>query len=303
MTAPVTVLEPITVIDAMLIASNVPETDYAAWSSGTTYGVGDRCIVTTSVHQVFESLVAANLNHPPATSPDHWAVVKPTNRWAVFDKSNSTQTVQANSITYQLRPAGSINTVALLNLTGAVSAQIRMIHPTEGTKYDKTTELASLPPYPDWWSWYFDTRTAPPLMLALDLPGVRGCDLYIDITGTSELAVGVILIGMARGIGLGMQSGARASIQDYSRKETDDFGNTTLVQRAFAKRLSLSFPLLAEQTDDVFDLLSRLRAVPCLWLGSSTRATSVLYGFYKDFEVVLSNGRLSDVTLQLEGLT
>lgn len=303
MTAPVTVLEPLQVVDSMLIATDVPEADYGVWSSGTTYAVGQRCILTTGVHKVYESLVAANINHPPATSPDQWAVVGPTNRWALFDRSNSTQTVKPSSMSFQLRPPGSINTLALLNLTGATSVRVRMIHATYGTVYDKTYSLASLPADTGWWSWFFDARTAPSLMLALDLPGLQGCDLYVDITGTTELAVGVLLIGQARGFGMGMLSGAKAGIQDYSRKETDDFGNTVLVQRAFAKRLDLSVPILAEQTDDVADLLARLRATPCLWVGLSSRGITVLYGFYKEFEIVLTNGRISECSLQLEGLT
>lgn len=42
------VLAPVAVTDAVLLASNLAETDHAAWGSGTTYAVGDRVIVATT---------------------------------------------------------------------------------------------------------------------------------------------------------------------------------------------------------------------------------------------------------------
>ena len=42
------VLAPIPITDAVLTASNLPETDYAAWSSGTAYSTGALVIVTST---------------------------------------------------------------------------------------------------------------------------------------------------------------------------------------------------------------------------------------------------------------
>jgi len=43
------IIRPITLLDSMLTASNVPETDYAEFAMATTYGVGDYCMVATGL--------------------------------------------------------------------------------------------------------------------------------------------------------------------------------------------------------------------------------------------------------------
>ena len=54
------IIRPITLTDAMLTSSNVPETDYTAYNAATTYVGGDRCIDTT-LHTVYESLPSSGI--------------------------------------------------------------------------------------------------------------------------------------------------------------------------------------------------------------------------------------------------
>lgn len=304
MTNPLIVVRPVSVTDAMLISTDVTEADYAAWSAVTTYALGDRCIVTADVHLIYESLAAGNLNHDPVTDTTNWIEVSPTNRWALFDGSNSTvTTAPSGSMTYTLRPVGGINAFAALNLTGVNTVRVRLTHTTLGTVYDTTTDISSTPPDVGWWAWFFGTRTAPSLMVLTDLPGILGCDLIVDFSGTVDMSVGVVLFGEARSVGVGLLQGARVGIVDYSRKETDTWGNTVLVQRAFAKRANFSIPIMSGQVDSVIDYLATLRAIPCLWIGSGQYASSVVYGFYKAFEVVIAYSTVSDCSLDIEGMT
>ncbi|WP_285303354.1 hypothetical protein, partial [Klebsiella pneumoniae] len=78
------VIPPLSITDSILTSSNVAETDYATWSSGTTYNIGDRVrYVSTNIHKVYESLRVTNLNHDPTTdtsSPPYWIEVSATNR-------------------------------------------------------------------------------------------------------------------------------------------------------------------------------------------------------------------------------
>lgn len=297
------VVEPVQVTSAMLLATDVPEADHPVWSAVTTYALGARVIRTTGVHKVFESLQAGNLARTPESSPDWWVEVGPTNRWALFDRANSTQTAQANAMSYDVQLAGAINAVSALNVAGANSVRVRLIHPVLGTIYDVTTELASLSAEPGWWQWFFGTRTAPTVLLATDLPGIPGCRLLVDFAGTTDLAVGVLLFGELREVGAAVLAGARVSLQDYSRKETNNFGDTVLVQRAFAKRGEFSLVIPAAQVDAAVDYLATLRAVPCLWIGSGRYASTVIYGWYRDLAVSIAYYNHSECSLQIEGLT
>lgn len=299
MTTPLRIVQPLPVTDSVLVFSNVPESTYPAWSSATTYALGAR-VHLASTHKVYESAAAGNLNNDPTTSPQ-WIEVGPTNRWALFDRSNSTQTANASGFTYRLQPTAAYNVVFLGGLSGALSAQFRVTHPTLGSLFDQTLSLASLPAQAGWWEWFYGERRGPSLAV-VDVPGVIGSELRIDLTGTTALAAGVLLFGQAKEIGLLVQQGARVGIQDYSRKETTDFGDTVLVQRAYAKRAVFDIPIKAELVDEAITYLASIRATACLFIGPRYES-AVIYGFYKEFDVNIAYYSHSVCSLQVEGLT
>lgn len=305
------IVKPQTITDAILDvsgsppATNVPETDYAAWSSGTTYAVGDR-VILTSTHKIYESLQATNLNKNPVSEALWWLEVAPTNRWACFDTSVSTSTKQSTNITYKLLPGNAVNAIAAINLVNATQINISMFSPmigTPGLVYSKTIDLSPLPTAPDWWSWFYGVRNAPTQAIEVDLPSYSDCEIEFELIGGADLSMGVLLIGQQRAFGVGIQYGARVGIQDYSRKETNDFGDTVLVRRAFAKRANFDLIASSGEVDSLQNFLAEVRAVPCLWVGSNQYESTTLFGFYKNFEILISYPEQSDCSLEIEGLT
>ena len=307
------IVEPITITDSALItsgsppATNVPENDYPAWSAGSTYAAGDR-VILTSTHKIYESLLSGNIGNDPTqlSSPTYWIEVGPTNRWAAFDTSVSTATVQANNITYTLEPNAAITALALLNLKNATEVNITVVSPLSGSPgivYQKSVSLISLPVSPDWWSWFYSIRRQQTQSIFTDLPAYPDGIITIELLGGSDLSVGVILIGQKQVFGLGIKYGASIGIQDYSRKETNEFGDTVLVQRAFAKRANFDLFINASEVDSLQLTLSELRAVPCLWIGSNKYEATTVFGFYKNFDILISYPEHSDCQLEIEGLT
>lgn len=306
------IVRPLTITDSILDvsgsppATNVPENDYPVWSAGTTYAAGDR-VILTSTHRIYESLLNGNTGNDPTlvSSPIYWIEVGPTNRWAVFDTSVSTQTQQANNITYRLIPGQAVNSVAVLNITEASQLTIRMISPATGSPgivYERVVDLTALPLAPGWWEWFYGQKIIPTQSILLDLPSYTDAELEIELIGTSNLAVGVILTGQQQAFGLGIKYGARVGIQDYSRKETNAFGETILVQRAFAKRANFELFLNKEEVDSMQSALSTIRATPVLWVGSNEYESTTLFGFYKNFDILISYPNHSDCELEIEGL-
>lgn len=296
------IVQPITVTDAMLISSNVPETDHAAWASGTTYALGNR-VILTSTHKVYESLQASNTNNPPATSPAWWIEVSPTNRWKVFDGSNSTQTARASSITYTLRPAQSVTALAVLNVSGATALSVTVTDPTYGVVFSQSFDFTALPLQSQWHAWFFGQKRSPRQWLNLTLPTYPDADIAISLTGGTGLAAGVILMGQQQSYGVDVEHGVRIGIQDYSRKEINEFGDTTLVQRAYAKRASFPVLVASSEVDALQAALADLRAVPALWVAEGPYEATTIFGFYKNFDVNISYPLYSDCSLELEGLT
>ncbi|MGI4948414.1 MAG: hypothetical protein ACRYHC_06940, partial [Janthinobacterium lividum] len=112
-------LQPVTVTDAVLVASSVAEDDASAWSFTTSYQTGAR-VIDAATHRIYESLVAGNASRDPATSSDVWLDVGPTNRWAAFDDALGTAVEAAGQIVMTLA-AGAIDALALLDVVAATA--------------------------------------------------------------------------------------------------------------------------------------------------------------------------------------
>jgi hypothetical protein len=309
----IVIIEPVTVTDSILDASgsppatNVPEDDFPEWDPATTYAEGDR-VILASTHRIYESLLNGNTNNDPTviSSPIYWIEVGPTNRWAVFDTSVSTQTRQANNITYTFNLSSIITSVALLNITQGSQVNITLTNLTDSpptVAYDEEFELGSLPASSDWWTWFFGERRQQIQLIVRELPVVPNAQLKIEILGGSDLGVGVIMFGQEESFGLGIKYGARVGIQDYSRKETNEFGDTILVRRAFAKRATVDVFLDNDELDAFQNTLADIRAVPVLWILSERFDSTTLFGFYKNFDILINYPDHSDCTLEIEGLT
>lgn len=303
-TYPLIVVRPLGITDAMVSApnTNVPEADYAVWSSATTYALDAR-VILTSTHKIYQSLQASNLNKDPVTQPTWWIEVAPTNKWALFDSAVSTQTKQASYIKYTVTPGQTVNALAALNLTNATQIVITVTSASAGVIYSRTIDVSLIPASPSWWDWFFGIRRAQTQCVLVDLPSYPDATIKFELYGGASLAIGVLLIGQQRAFGTGIKYGAKVGIQDYSRKEKNDFGDTVLVQRAFARRADFDLMVSADEVDSLQNFLSDVRAVPCLWIGSTEYESTTVFGFYKTFDILISYPTQSDCSLQIEGLT
>ena len=298
------VIPPLTITDSRLTSSNVAETDYAAWSSGTTYSLGQRVIVV-STHKVYESLQNSNLNKDPtlASNATWWIEVSPTNRWKMFDISNTTQTTNANSIVVTITPGQVVNSVSLMNLEG-ISIRVKVTDPLEGVVYDKTVSLNNNGTINNWYNYFFSPISKKKSVVITDMPSYGTAIIEITVTNTGRTAkCGVCTLGQINYLGEGINLGATVGIQDYSRKEKNDFGDYVVVQRNYAKRAKYTMAVLNEQIDALQNLLADLRTTACVWVGDDNYESTMIYGFYKDFDIVISNHIVSDCNIEIEGLT
>ena len=298
------VVNPLQITDAMLDVANtnVPEADYAAWSSGTPYALNDR-VILTSTHKIYQSLQAANTGRDPTTQSAWWIEVSPTNRWSVFDTSVSTQTKQSTHIKYQFTPGSTVNALAALNLTGATSIAVKVTSARLGVVYDKTFYVSPVPATSSWWDWFFGIRRSQTQKVLTDLPSYPDATIAVELFGGTDLAIGVLLVGQQRAFGAGIKYGAKVGIQDYSSKETNNFGDTVLIKRAFAKRADFEMMIGSGEVDSLQNFLADVRAIPCLWIASSAYESTIVFGFYKTFDILISYPTQSDCSLQIEGLT
>ena len=121
----------------------------------------------------------------------------------------------------------------------------------------------------------------------------------------TTVKLGSLIVGSVTKLGT-LEANPTVGIIDYSRKDTDAFGNFTFVQRNFSKRLSAQVFIDNSQLNGVQRFLNEIRATPSVWIGSedpSFEESLVIYGFYRDFNIAIPYPQTSLCQLEIEGLT
>lgn len=296
-------VKPTPITDAKLISSSVAENDHAAWSDATTYAQGNK-VILTSTHRIYESVQGGNLNKPPASDDGTWWIdIGPTNRWAMFDSAVGTVTTAAEEITVTLAP-GIASSLALLDLDGTEVRATMIDGPGGPTVYDRTITLGDSAIVVDWAGYFFDDIIPRTVAFFDDIPPYSAGRITITVSAVTTAGCGTLAIGRTIDIGK-TRMGARVGIVDYSKKETDIFGVTDILERSYAKRIEAEVYVENTRLDYVTRQLSDVRATPCVWLADNGAGyeSLVAYGFYKDWGVNISYPNHSECSLTIEGLT
>jgi len=300
MSSQLKVIKSLSLTDALLTETSVAEDPLPAWAVGTTYADGQR-VSYAPTHKVYESLAGSNVGKDPVAEPLWWQEVSPTNRWKAFDLSTSTQTQVANNDYYEITPGQAINSVAFINLLNVLSVRVRLTDAYWGVVYDKTTNLTPATSS-SWYSWLFDKRRPMTELTLADLPSYPQAVLRVDFTAAGPAFVGGIVFGSQRTIGIGVQKGARLGIQDYSRKERNEFGDVELVRRGFAKTLSISTLIENTHLDTTFEDLADFRSTPCLWICGDKYRSLTVFGFFQRFDLGIEYASHTECSIDIEGL-
>jgi hypothetical protein len=295
------IIRPVDVDDSVFQSSDVPEADYAAWAGGTTYADEDRVIVTTGYHKIYESQQAANTGNDPTTDDGTWWVeVSSTNRWKMFNAIVQEQTVQASEINTVLQSSTVVNSVALINLD-ATTVQITVTDSVEGLVYDETYTMTSYSGIQDWYAYFFEPIIRDTQLAVTDLPPYANADIGVTISSSGDAKCGALVIGQFAVLGLS-QHGVSLSIVDYSTKTTDAAGNVTIIDGAYSDKMEVDVVLDTAQIGQVKRTLTSLRTNPSVWVAQDNESDLVIYGYYREFDIILSNPTISVCSLQIEGL-
>lgn len=298
------IIRPVVVTDAVLDSSNVPENDYAEWNVGTSYTVGNR-VILLSTHRIYEAVGSSTGVNPATDDGTNWLNIGATNRWKAFDQKISDPVTQLDNISYTLTDDNSTPTaVALFGLKG-VTATVTVTDAVEGVVYSQTNSLLDSDEIFDWFSYFFEEITYVSTTLFTGIPPYRGATITVTVTeDTGETAqLGQLVFGYLTELGV-TTYGTAISIQDFSRKETDAFGNFIVVQRAFANLVDFDVRLPTQTAGRVRRILAEYRATPIVYVGNENSSFgTIVYGFYRNFDITLDTPSLSFAAIEVEGLS
>lgn len=220
----------------------------------------------------------------------------------MFDTVNGTTTTNATSINVTVAVTGRADSIGLLGLD-AETVQVIMTAGVYGTVYDQTYSLLSDSGITSWYEYFSEDVVYSADLVLTDLPLYTDPSIQVIISKASgTVTCGTMILGQSRDLGAAIY-GAQGGIQDYSRKEVDDFGNYTLVERSYAKRNRFKLVSDNTQVDAIFQLLASYRATPALWIGTDDYAMTWVFGWARDWFVEFSMMEQSHISLEIEGLT
>lgn len=279
--SPLQIIAGTRVTDAMLVGTNLAETEHAAYSGSATYNKGSRVI---HQHVIYESVQDGNTGNTPGAldSGQWWGKVGPTNKWAAFDLSSSTKALMTGDSYFELRSGQSISSVMLINCAGIQSVRLRLI---EGgtTHFDQLHSMAAVMSEPTWYSWFFDSRVNKTRLIVSDLPARPLATLRIDIypIGSETASVGTVQFGRSYKVGIGVKTGVTLERLDFSSAEENKYTGEIdyLMPRPPGKRQQLTVVLDPSEFDATDALLDRLVGVPCMFIVPGPFKALSLWGY------------------------
>lgn len=295
------IIPPMTVTPAIL-TSNVAITE-TEWTAGT-YNLGTERYVGTTLYEVVAD--PSTTDEPTAGAAKAiptWIVVGSINRFKMFDFRIGDATEQTGgAIEVTVDTTGLlVNAVALFEIVGT-SVQVVVTDATEGVVYDETRSLDDYTGINNWYQYFFAPYNRATEIIFSNLPAYAGTDITITVdAGTSDTAVGEVAMGTQKTLGLTLQN-FEFGIEDFSRKERDQFGNFTIVERRFAKIANYDVFLENNEVNAAFRTLSSVRATPVVYIGNEDMPETVVLGFFKDFSTLRTGPGSSEMTLEAESL-
>jgi len=224
-----------------------------------------------------------------------------------FDKKIQTQVSKAEKITYTITPGDVVDGIAFFNLQGT-SIDIVVTDTTEGEVYSESIDLVLTTNVIDGYTYCFAPILTIKHTVKTDIPPYVNATIEITINAesVSETAkVGEIVLGKVREFG-STQYGAGFDIVDYSTKETDEYGDFYITERAFSKRVPLDVIVENLYIGYLKQTLEEYRATPVVCIpteAANLQGPFLTYGYYRTARTVVTYPNYSILTIEWEGLT
>lgn len=291
----------VTVTDAILTSSTVPETDHPVWAIGTSYALAANVI---KGHKIWESVQASNLGNDPETDDGTWwAEGLATNQWKPFDGYIQDQATQANSMNWVFTPGSTVTSVSLFNMDAA-SVTIVQDDPTDGEVYNETIDLTDNTGVFDGWSYFFSPIITRSNLCLTDLLPYSAATLSVTVTNTGgTAALGQLAFGLYETLGT-TSNQMPLGIEDYTRLNEDAFGRTSPAIRGYARTAS---PMIIVETSRIRYLeriVAAQRGLPTVWSFDTAAGDDdlVYLGYFRRFSMVYQYAQKATFDLEIRSL-
>lgn len=235
---------------------------------------------------------------PPSDDSTDWMDIGPSEKWAMFDASNATQSTRSTSMAVAIAPGSAFDSLLFFNLTNVSSIRIQV---DSSPAYDQTYSLADT-------GWSDSETTYFSKLGVSDIP-TNGTTATLTFSGSGTLGVGGVVPGLSKNIGSAVY-GTGVGITNYSQFPRDEFGNIDRVERGYSDRGQFRMMVAKERGESMIALFTQRRAeydgflmAPDSNYPGGWRPSGIFYGFVNSFEKLFSFPLHDEFTLEIEGVT
>lgn len=231
---------------------------------------------------------------------DHLVSSNGTNPSNMFNNTVSEKTTSDNDLVVVLTP-GLIGAIGFAGLKGNSITIVGMFGAEEIFNFESTLSDVEIT---NWFDYFFEPFSQIEDIFVDGIPPYGGAEYTITIEGPNS-ACGVCGFGMFREFGT-VEQGASVSIMDYSTKETDEItGVVTFDEGPFSRKISFDIFAQNSEMNKLQQVLRSVRAKPTFWsMADDTNFKGVfsIFGFYRDFSIVVSYSDYFLCSIEIEGL-
>jgi hypothetical protein len=135
------------------------------------------------------------------------------------------------------------------------------------------------------------------------MPPYPGAEITVDVDTSDPSdtsAIGRYVVGLVRDLGMTVY-GTSIRTQDFSIRERDGFGNLTIVNRRQIRLVDYRVDIQPQLIDSVKRELDEIANQETVFIGADHIGSTIIFGFYRDFDITISNYAISAATLEVEG--
>lgn len=242
----------------------------------------------------------------------YWAKMGSTNKWAQFDPYTNTATTGievaggGTEISWSMR-IDSAGTIAFFNLVARDLSLV--VRADDGTVLWSKDVVITPNTSSSWFSYFYGGQAEQtPQDLFYILPrNLFGNILDVVISSPGTCTLGMFRFGYNTYIGTTLYE-PKVGIVDYSKKTTNDYGDTTLSVGAYKKYCNIDVSLEQSDIDKVFSRLASFRGRGVVVVADNSDAeeqqlqSMLLYGFLNDWYVNHKSINHTVCTVEVTGL-
>lgn len=240
------------------------------------------------------------MNRTPYVQADHFVSSNGTDPQNMFTDVVGTKTTRAGDLIVVLTP-GFVGTIGFAGLEGTALSVVGESGTTEVFRHEQTLRDEIIT---DWFEYFFEPFAQISDVFVDEIPPYSDIELTITVEGT-DTACGLCAFGALHRFG-STEAGAKVEIIDYSTKEVDaTTGVVTLEPGPFSRRISGSIFLNNGEINRMQKVLANMRATATFYsLADDATFESVMtiFGFYRDFSIVIPYPQNSLCSIDIEGL-